>query len=90
MITLRDIIKLNNFRYSVPEHAGMYRDNTETVRIYFEGTSGWFEFGINDFDYEDERDKKVEKIITKKFLDKEVVSIRSSSVIGCLEIYLQQ
>lgn len=66
----------------------MYHENTETIRIYFD-TFDWFEFGIYDFSFEDDRDKKVEKIITKKLLDTEVSSIRSSSEINCFEIYLQ-
>lgn len=91
-MTLREVISLYNFRYINPDQTGMYHENTLTIRIYYDenGIGDWFEFGIHDFDYEDQRDKKVEKIINKKLLDSEVVSIRSADEIGCLEIHLGQ
>ncbi len=89
-MTLREVISLYNFRYIMGDQPGMYHENTLTIRIYYGdgGIGDWFEFGVYDFSYEDDRDARVEKIINKKLLDKEVSSIRSADEIGCLEIHL--
>ncbi len=91
-MTLREVISLYNFRYIDADQVGMYHENTLTIRIYYGdgGIGDWFEFGIHDFDYEDQRDKKVEKIINKKLLDTPVVSIRAADEINCLEVHLEQ
>lgn len=86
MITLRELLKLINFRVIESEIIGMYHENSSTIRIYFE-TNDWFEFGIYDFGF-DTRDKNVERILTKNMLDSEVVSINRVEELPILAIYI--
>lgn len=88
-MTLREVIRLYNFRHIDPDQVGMYHENTLIIRVYYTFAE-WFEFGIYDFSYEGDRDKNVEKILNKKLLDREVVSIRSADEINCLEVHLQE
>lgn len=71
-MTLREFIKTFNFK--------MYYNNKEDtrhIRIYDcdEPDLTYFEFGVRDWGYETTRDKFVEQVISKKILNKSVVSI---------------
>jgi hypothetical protein len=88
MITLRDILKLINFRRIEPELIGMYHDNSDTVRVYMDHDS-WFEFGIHDFADEGTRDGRVEKILTKEVLDSEVTSINRVDELPITAVYIK-
>lgn len=87
MIILRDLIKLINFRRIEPNVPGMYHENSNTIRICTD-IKEWFEFGIYDFSYEGDRDKWVEKTLTKEILDSEVTSISRPDDIPIIEIYI--
>lgn len=86
-MTLREQLSLVNFRQIEAQLTGMYHENTKTVRIYLD-IGEWFEFGIYDFGYENERDKKVDMILTKKILDSEVTSIAHCDDLPMLEIWI--
>lgn len=86
-MTLREQLKLVNFRQIEPQLTGMYHHNTKTVRIYFD-VGDWFEFGVLDFGFDDERDKIVDKVLTKKVLDSEVTSIAHCNELPMLEIWI--
>lgn len=69
-MTLREFIKLYNFRQFYKD-----KENTQIIRIYTELPSDWFEFGVNDWWFEDNRDELVEQFLHKRLLDREVTSI---------------
>lgn len=87
-MTLRDFLKLYNFRYFYND-----KENTQIIRIYTEFPEEWFEFGVYDFDYSDEkRDSLVEQFLNKDLLDREVVSINYDDVaeIFCIHTELKE
>lgn len=86
-MTLREQIKLINFRQIEPQLTGMYHQNTKTIRVYLD-VGDWFEFGVLDFGFEDERDKIVDKVLTKKILDSEVTSIAYCDDLPMLEVWI--
>lgn len=69
-MSLRDFLKLYNFKQIYSQ-----KENTQIVRIYTEFPANWFEFGINDWSWDKNRDELVESYLNKKLLDREVVSI---------------
>ena len=66
---LREFLKLYNFR-----HIQNQKENTQIIRIYTDWPSKWFEFGVNDWDYNNNADKLIEEFLTKDVLDQEVIS----------------
>lgn len=68
---LREFLKLYNFRYINHNQ----KENTQIVRIHINFPDTWFEFGIKDWYWNDDRDEAVEFILTKKLLDSDVTSV---------------
>ena len=81
-MTLREFIELYNFRR-------LYNDkqNTQIIRIYVD--LDWFEFGVNDWSYDDSRDKLVEQFLNKKLLDREVISFNFDEENEVFSVYTE-
>lgn len=86
-MSLRSVLSLINFRDIRDDQAGMYKEDTLTVRIYTD-IKRWFELGVYDFLYETERDEYLEKMLNTDILDAPVSSIRPVTDVGILEIWI--
>ena len=84
-MTLRDFIKLYNFRNFHND-----KQNTQIIRIYTEFPEEWFEFGVNDWSYDDSRDKLVDKFVNKNILNQEVTSVNYDDVNDVFCIHVEE
>lgn len=82
-MTLQDFLKLYNFRKIYNE-----RENTEIIRIYSDWPSDWFEFGVNDWSF-DETNERIKMFIHPDILKKEVSSVNYDDVneVFCITLY---
>ncbi len=84
-MNLKEFLKLYNFRYILNE-----KENTQIVRIYSDWPSDWFEFGVNDWSYDNTTDERIEKFIHPDILKMEVSSIQYDEVNEVFSISLYE
>ena len=89
---LIDILEKINFRLVNDNCKYEHNINdTDIIRIYFDDfdDSKWFEFGVIDWNANDNKIEIINEIFNKKFLNKEVNDIRSNNDLNIIEIFLK-
>lgn len=84
-MTLRDFISTYNFRTFHNE-----KENTQIIRIVDDYENKWFEFGVDDWTYNSERDGFIKLIFNKKLLDRPVASITYDDVAEVVVVYIDE